>query len=120
MNSPPKKSSVTKKTEKERKFIFKERKKYYMKLEDETQINVAFEYYNHTKEMLFIDTIKTHCGCTTVSYPRNVIRPHDNGEIKVNIRPPESDGFFSQTLVVYFKGNIPVILQVYGKREHSK
>ena len=103
------------KTDEERRFIFTERKQYFMDLKDARQVQASFKYINDTGDILFIDTIKTNCGCTVADYSRKPIHPKDRGEIIVTVDLPKMNGYFSQVAAVYFRGREPVVLKVMGK-----
>lgn len=119
-NNPQQKNTQTgERTKVEQNFIFKERKQYFMKLENAKQIRAVFEYCNNTDEVLLIETVKTHCGCTAVDYPRKPIKPNEKGEVVMTVDLPEQDGYFSQVAGVHFKGKTPIVLKVMGKNIHT-
>lgn len=100
------------------KFIFTERKQYFMSLDRCDTLHTAFHYVNTTDSVQCIDTIKVACGCTAVSYAHRPIRPGESGEVKVSISMDEKAGYFSKSLAVYFHGKKPVVLKVMGKMKN--
>lgn len=106
----------TKKTEKEWKFIFTEKKKYFMKFNGGDTLHASFEYYNNTGEKQLIDTIKRTCTCTDIEYEHRPIGIGEKGKIDVTIDLEGTEGYFSKSIAVYFHGQNPVVLQVMGKK----
>ena len=108
--SPSKASS-----EKNWKFIFKERKQYFMHMEKCDTLRTSFQYMNSTDSVQYIDTVKTSCGCTAVNYLHKPIKPGESGVLQVAIAMYGTEGFFSKSIGVYFHGQKPVVLKVMGK-----
>jgi hypothetical protein len=53
--------------EKEWKFIFLEKKKYFPH-QKKGILTTVFEYYNNTPNVQMIDNVRTSCGCTKLEY----------------------------------------------------
>lgn len=100
-------------------FIFKEKKKYLLHVDDRTKVRAVFTLHNNTGCMQLIDTVKTYCGCTKVSYPHYAIRDGKTDSVCVEISVPKERTFFSNSAVVYFHGQKPVVLEVIGKRKRD-
>ena len=96
------------------KFIFLERKKLFRNLGVCDTLSTSFKYHNDTGENQKIDSVKTSCGCTEVSYPQKIIRPDEKGEVTVSISLTDELGTFSHTLCVFFHNQKPVVLKIIG------
>ena len=100
-------------------FIFKEKKKYLLHVDDRTKVQAVFTLHNNTGHIQLIDTVRTYCGCTKVSYPHYAIRDGKTDSVCVEINVPKERTFFSNSAVVYFHGQKPVVLEVIGKRKRD-
>lgn len=96
--------------------LFKFRKRCCLISEKSKNLEISFPFQNSTKKILSIDTVKTHCGCTKVKYPKYAIRKSYKDSITLSISIPRERIFFSNTALVYFHGLKPIVLEVIGKR----
>ncbi len=96
--------------------LFKNQKKYCLISENSESLRASFVFQNNTQGILLIDTIKTHCGCTKVKYPRYAIRRNCKDSVIFTISFPHERTFASNTAVVYFHDLKPIVLEVIGKR----
>jgi archaellum component FlaG (FlaF/FlaG flagellin family) len=63
----------------------------------------TFEYRNTGSEPLYIDNVRTSCGCTAPDWEEKPIPPGETG--KINIIYDAADiGYFIKSIKVYFHG----------------
>lgn len=73
-------------------------------LEEQGMQMAEFEF-THTQDSLFyIQDIWLECGCTSVEYTQDTLKPGESGKVKVSFDPTSAAGFFSKLIVV--KGNL--------------
>lgn len=111
--SPQRPENVTSYKKEDTNFIFKEKKQYFIHLKEGDTLKTCFEYCNYTEKMQCIDTIKTTCGCTSVTYSHEAIEIRECGEVKVSLILSKS-GFFTKSIVVYFHRQKPIVLTIAG------
>ena len=78
----------------------------------------AFEFINPGQSALFVNNVKSSCGCTVPVWTKKPVMPGSKGEIKIKY---DSDfpGAFHKTITVYFNGeNSPVTLKIKGKVQY--
>ena len=96
-------------------------KKKLIKYGNQDSTCTTFNFVNNTGQRLHIDTVKVKCHCTEVEYPHDVIENGNSGNIVVRIDIPDESAFFSQSVIVYFHGQKPIVLKVIGiKRAPDK
>ena len=100
------------------KFIFDEKKKTFLDIEACDTLHVPFGYHNNTNKQQIIDSVKTSCGCTNVIYDKEPIAPGESGELMVHIDLTDESGAFSQSVIVYFNKQTPVVLKINGRIRH--
>lgn len=72
--------------------------------------STVFKFKNTGKSNLVINSVSASCGCTTVKFTKDVVKPGATGEIKVNFNSHgERRGKFIQHLSVVSNGNPPKI-----------
>ena len=78
-------------------------------------VTCTFTLTNNTQEPLSIFSVISSCGCTNVSWPREVIEPGDSAEISITYSNDQGAYPFDKTLTVYTSAQKkPVILHVKG------
>ena len=74
----------------------------------------VFKLTNKSSNPLRITNVRTDCGCTSVSFPKEEIEPGGTGEICVSYNA-ELLGHFSKSVAVYVEGvKDPVYLRIMG------
>lgn len=99
--------------------LFKEQKKYFLHLDKREKIETSFVFENKTEHVMSIDTVKTYCSCTKVHFPKYAIKPGETDSINVAISMPRDRTFFSSSVIVYFHGKKPIVLEIIGKRNNN-
>ena len=86
-------------------------------VEGEIKLTHGFVYRNVSDSVpLVIDSVKTGCGCTTVSYPHQPIRPGESDTIFVTYDTALGyNGFFMKSCKVFSNSPNPIDLTVSGK-----
>lgn len=75
---------------------------------------VYFVLLNMGKECLVIDDVTTSCGCTTVEYPKEPIRPGQKRSLKVKYKSDRPE-HFNKTITIYCNTtNSPLRLEISG------
>lgn len=76
--------------------------------------NCEFEFTNTGKEPLILSSVKSSCGCTVPSWPREPIMPGKKEVIKVKYDTGRI-GPINKTITVLSNGkNSPVVLKITG------
>ena len=74
-----------------------------------------FEFKNSGKDPLVITNVKSSCGCTVPTYPREPIKKGQNEKIHVKY-DTNRIGTFNKTITVYSNAkNSPVELRIKGE-----
>lgn len=68
-------------------------------------VTTMFEFTNVGSSPLIIQRVSASCGCTTPSYPRELILPGKKGAISVKYSTVARPGSFNKTIAVYT--NVP-------------
>lgn len=83
--------------------------------ESDGAVETVFSVKNVGKENIIIYSVVSSCGCTSVEWTRETIRPGDTGTIKAEYRNDEGPYPFDKTLKVYVSGlSKPVTLHLKG------
>ena len=61
-----------------------------------------FEFENQYEEDIQIDSVRSSCGCTSVSLSKNVLKTWEKGEVICRFNSPAFDGFKQATVTVRF------------------
>lgn len=77
-------------------------------------VECEFEFQNTGDEPLVILDVRTSCGCTTPSYPREPIAPGVKNKIKVSYNPAGRPGEFDRTVKIYTNANKRITLKLGG------
>jgi hypothetical protein len=73
----------------------------------------VFKFKNTGKSPLLITNVKSSCGCTVPSYPKEQIMPGQSGEISVKYNM--GVGRFSKSITVFTNGNPEqIVLRIKG------
>lgn len=84
------------------------------------EVSTIFIFSNTGEEPLFIQNVKSTCGCTVSEYPKEMIRPNDKGEIKV-VYDAKLPGRINKTITIYFNGkDSPKTLTIKGEVPYPK
>ncbi len=76
--------------------------------------NYSFVFNNTGDTPLFIQDVKTSCGCTVPQWPSKPIKPGRSSEIKINYDTKHT-GRFHKTITVYYNGkDSPITLTIKG------
>lgn len=85
------------------------------KIEYASDGTCRFIFKNVSDEPLIINVVRTSCGCTNPEWPKDPLKPGDQGEIKVtyNTKIP---GSFQKNVTVFCNAvNSPVKLLIKGE-----
>lgn len=76
---------------------------------------VEFEFKNTGKDPLVITNVKSSCGCTVPTYPKEPIKKGETGKISVKYDTGRM-GTFDKSITVYSNAkNSPVKLRIRGE-----
>ncbi|MBN1118697.1 MAG: DUF1573 domain-containing protein [Bacteroidales bacterium] len=82
--------------------------------------NCEFVFTNNGAESLVLSNVRSSCGCTVPSWPREAIAPGESSAIKVKY-DTRRIGPISKTITVTSNGSErPVILRITGKVEPAE
>lgn len=68
------------------------------------KVSHQFVFTNMGVEPVVIDTVKSHCGCTTSSYTREPVLPDKTGTVTVTYDPTDHYGGFRKTVTLVLNG----------------
>ena len=68
------------------------------------KVSHQFVFTNKGAEPVVIDTVKSHCGCTTSSYTREPVMPDKTGTVTVTYDPTDHYGGFRKTVTLVLNG----------------
>jgi len=85
----------------------------YGVIEQGSDGNYVFKFKNIGNKPLVISNVRSSCGCTVPSYPKEPIPPGGTGEIKVTYNT-NILGKFSKSITVYANAPI-VVLRIQGE-----
>ena len=87
----------------------------YGEIAEKSNGSYTFRFKNISDKPLIVNRVRSNCGCTVPSWPREPIEPGDNGKITVRYNT-ELTGSFMKSIYVYSSAsNSPVKLQIKGK-----
>jgi len=75
----------------------------------------TFTFKNLGDEPFVINRVRSSCGCTVPSWPRQPVEPGDNGKISVSYNTALTGTFLKSVYVYSTASNSPVKLQIKGK-----
>lgn len=84
-------------------------------------VRATFTATNIGKKPLLIYNVLTSCGCTSVEWTRQPVKPGEKGVIKATYKNDEGGYPFDKTLTVYFSDvKKPVVLRLRGESHEKK
>ena len=75
----------------------------------------SFAFRNLGEEAIVINRVRSTCGCTVPSWPREPVEPGGSGEITVKYNTAPTGTFLKSVYVYSTAANSPVKLQIKGK-----
>ncbi len=79
------------------------------------EVTFEFKFTNNTTDSVFVDNIRTTCGCTAASWQESAIQPGQTSIVPVQFDAHEV-GYFEKTIKVYLsKVKKPFILVITGE-----
>lgn len=72
-------------------------------LEQGKEAAVVFKFINTGTDSLYIDNVRTACGCTSPEWEDVSVAPGALGEVTI-IYDAEDEGYFKKWIKVYFNG----------------
>ena len=85
------------------------------KIKQHSEGTHEFEFKNSGNDPLVITNVKSSCGCTVPTYPKEPVKKGDKGKISVKY-DTNRIGPFNKTITVYSNGkNSPIQLRIKGE-----
>lgn len=78
--------------------------------------SVLFTLRNTGDHPLVVQEVVTSCGCTSVDYPAEPVRPGGSMALRVTYKA-DNPGYFDKTVTVYANTDAPLTLRVTGSAE---
>jgi hypothetical protein len=75
----------------------------------------SFVFKNLGKEPIVINRVRSTCGCTVPSWPREPVAPGDSASITVEYNTAQTGTFLKSVFVYSTAANSPVKLQIKGR-----
>jgi hypothetical protein len=75
----------------------------------------SFVFRNLGKEPIVVNRVRSTCGCTVPSWPREPIPPGDSARITVEYNTAQTGTFLKSVFVYSSAANSPVKLQIKGR-----
>jgi hypothetical protein len=94
---------------------FEEQLHDYGEIAEDSDGSWSFQFKNVGEEAIVINRVRSTCGCTVPSWPREPIEPGASGEITVKYNTATTGTFFKAVHVYSSAANSPVKLQIKGK-----
>lgn len=92
----------------------------YGTIEQHGDGNCKFKFTNTGKEPLILSNVRSSCGCTVPTWPRQPILPGQSEVIKVKY-DTKRVGMINKSITVYSNGKVsPISLKIKGKILASK
>lgn len=73
----------------------------------------TFEFVNEGDETLYIDRVRSSCGCTAVLVSEKTIPPGGKGELKANFDSTRFRGAVSKTIYIYSNDPVHPTMQLH-------
>lgn len=94
---------------------FKQKEHDFGKIPAGKSVSTVFEFSNAGESPLLIKEVTTSCGCTIPEWPKDIIEPNENEEIKI-LYDAKYPGRFNKTITVVYNGkNSPQVLTIKGE-----
>ena len=87
----------------------------YGEIAEDSDGSWSFLFKNLGEDAIVINRVRSTCGCTVPSWPKQPIEPGASGEITVIYNTATAGSFFKSIYVYSSAANSPVKLQVKGK-----
>lgn len=87
----------------------------YGEIEEDSDGSWSFVFKNLGEEAIVINRVRSTCGCTVPSWPKEPVEPGASGEITVIYNTATTGSFFKSIFVYSSAANSPVKLQIKGK-----
>jgi mono/diheme cytochrome c family protein len=80
----------------------------------ETEAKFFFSATNNSKSDVVVERVQTSCGCTTAEIPSQpwILKPHEDGKIKVTVNFAAKSGTLLKSITVYFSSGDPKLLSI--------
>ncbi len=75
----------------------------------------SFVFRNIGKEPIVVNRVRSTCGCTVPSWPREPVAPGDSASITVEYNTAQTGTFLKSVFVYSTASNSPVKLQIKGR-----
>ncbi|MGW8317444.1 MAG: DUF1573 domain-containing protein [Bacteroidales bacterium] len=75
----------------------------------------SFVFRNLGKEPIVVNRVRSTCGCTVPSWPREPVAPGDSARITVEYNTAQTGTFLKSVFVYSTAANSPVKLQIKGR-----
>lgn len=83
-------------------------------------VSVIFKFTNTGENPLLIKGVITGCSCTVPEWPKEIIAPHEKGEIKI-VYDAKYPGRFNKTITVFYNSKkSPQELTIKGEVPHPE
>lgn len=75
----------------------------------------SFVFRNLASEPIIVNRVRSTCGCTVPSWPREPVSPGDSARITVEYNTAQTGTFLKSVFVYSTAANSPVKLQIKGR-----
>lgn len=79
---------------------FEETRHHFGDAQEGDKLTYSFKFTNAGKADLLIGAVSPSCGCTVASYPKEPIKPGEDGEISITFNTAGRSGMQSKTISV--------------------
>lgn len=94
---------------------FKKREHDFGNIPSGKGVSTLFQFSNTGENPLLIKDVTTSCGCTVPEWPKEIIKPNENGEIKI-VYDAKYPSRFNKTITVIYNGEAsPLELTIKGE-----
>lgn len=96
--------------------IYFESKTYdYGQIEEDSDGIYAINFKNIGEKPIIVNRVRSSCGCTVPSWPKEPLEPGTSGTIKVKYNTANTGSFMKSVYVYSSAANSPVKLVIKGK-----
>lgn len=81
-------------------FEFEQDSHNFGKITQGERVAYSFRFVNKGKSDLLISNVSTACGCTVAEYPKNPIRPGEEGFVKVQFNSEGRKGIQNKAVII--------------------
>lgn len=100
--------------------LFEENQHDYGEIAKNSDGTWSFIFKNVGKKAIVVNRVRSSCGCTVPTWPREPIKPNGSGEIIVEYNTAQTGTFMKSVFVFSTAANSPVKLQIQGKVIHPE